>query len=79
MKLTEAQDRLLERVASDVGIYSGYIYGAEVGVARRLQTLGLVVLTDDGIGYTRRSDGERWSLKITDAGRAYLNARQGGG
>lgn len=42
-----------------------YVYGSEVGVARRLEQKGLVRLTDNGALENRRNrDGERWTAEI---------------
>lgn len=48
-----------------------YIEGSDVTVARNLAKLGLVELEDNGpMILSGRSDGERWAVTITDAGRA---------
>lgn len=49
-----------------------YIRGPQVRSAHALQARGLVVLEDDGA--LGRDVRERWTLKITDAGRAELKA-----
>ena len=44
-----------------------YVTGSDVRVARSLEAAGLVKLEDNGeLG--RRSDGERWTCVLTDAG-----------
>lgn len=69
MTLTAPQQALMIKArASTSGVY---IYGPEVKVARKLATLGLVKLEDDGLSpLGGNRDGERWSIEITDAGRA---------
>jgi hypothetical protein len=62
-KLTEAQRTLLARGLTD------YIHYADVRTAKRLASMGLVTLEDNG--YVR-GNNERWLATITDAGRAAL-------
>lgn len=50
-----------------------YIAGSDVRVARKLEAAGLVKLEDNGSMLTpgdRRSDNERWTCDLTDAGHA---------
>ncbi len=66
--LTPARRALLKHVLG--GGY--YIAGSNVRVARSLEAAGLVKLEDNGEMLTtwRRSDGERWTCELTDAGHA---------
>jgi hypothetical protein len=45
-----------------------YVRGNDVQVARRLERMGFLVLTDDGTVGSTNWDGERWSARLTKAG-----------
>jgi len=66
--LTPARRALLKYLRGD----GYYVTGADVRVARSLEAAGLVKLEDNGAMQTtwRRSDGERWTCELTDAGHA---------
>lgn len=71
MSITEFQRTLLRRL-NGRGVDPRdnlYIRGAaEVRAARSLEKLGLLTLEDNGDNGARRSDGERWSATLTEAG-----------
>lgn len=66
--LTQPRRALLKYVLG--GGY--YVTGSDIRVARSLEAVGLVKLEDNGAMLTtwRRSDGERWTCELTDAGHA---------
>lgn len=50
---------------------ASYARGAQVRIARRLESQGLVTLRDDGnFKLDGRVDGERWYVEPTELGRA---------
>lgn len=65
-RLSLAQDVVLVRVVERKGCF---VRGADVMASRRLEALGLVVVTDNGSmrGIDGRSDGERWYVELADA------------
>jgi len=68
--LTKKQLELMESLVPR----GRYLRGAEVRIAQRLK--GLVQLDDNGemrTGPGGRSDGERWTAELTDAGRAMMS------
>jgi hypothetical protein len=66
--LTQPRRALLKHVLGG----GFYVTGSDVRVARSLEAAGLVKLEDNGAILTtwRRSDGERWTCELTDAGHA---------
>jgi len=79
--LSEPQLALVRRALDEGGEHGIYIYGPEVRCARSLVKLGLVELTDDGVGpLGNNRDGERWSIRLIDRARCaeIWNARHGG-
>ncbi len=70
--MTPRQRKLLAEL--DVP-HGACLYGADVRVARALEKIGLVTITDEGdFRPGGRSDGERWSVDLTDKGREYARA-----
>lgn len=62
--VTRAQLRIVERAMNvDGGVF---VTGREVSAARKLETIGIGTLTDDGkmTTFRGRSDGERWWFKL---------------
>lgn len=52
-----------------------FAYGADVRVARNLESMGLTVVEDCGsLTLNGRSDGERWHVKLTELGKVVASA-----
>lgn len=62
MKLTEAQQKLLDRIRATRS-QSDYVHGAEVRAARMLEGFGLLVLRDDGDA----RDGLQWFVALKES------------
>lgn len=77
VKLTAAQRALLLRTSRPGG---GFVKGAEVRTARSLVAMGFLILEDEGcLGRDGSNvDGERWPIRVTDAGLVARAALEGG-
>lgn len=66
-RLTGCQRYVLDKI----GDGQHFVWGSELRVARRLENVGFVAITDNGeMIIDGRTDGERWSVELTAKGYA---------